>query len=81
MLGGKFNALQKDIYNIVLNAQTTAIRLLKPGVSWSTISAAAIEVITQGLIDLGILQGNGTVIRELKLANIFFPHGLGKTIF
>lgn len=76
-VGGVFTQKQKDIYNIVLKANTDVIPIMKPGVKYFDIHMQACRIITQGLQDLGIMKGN----IEDSLANgahaMFMPHGLG----
>lgn len=76
-VGGVFTQKQKDIYNIVLKANTDVIPMMKPGVKYFDIHMQACRIITQGLQDLGIMKGN----IEDSLANgahaMFMPHGLG----
>lgn len=57
-VNGKFSASQAAIYDIVLAAQTAAINTIAPGVTYDQANKATIEVITQGLVDLGILKGD-----------------------
>ena len=55
-VSGKFSQAQKEIYEIVLSAQEAAISMCRAGNSWSDPHRAAMEVISNGLIDLGILD-------------------------
>jgi Xaa-Pro aminopeptidase len=72
---GKFSKEQKEIYQIVLNAQKTAIALIAPGVEWSVVSAAADSVIREGLVALGIVkQKEGMGFRK------YYNHGLGHPV-
>ena len=57
-VNGKFSSAQAAIYDIVLAAQTAAINTIAPGVTYDQANKATIEVITQGLVDLGILKGD-----------------------
>ncbi|MFC2089971.1 aminopeptidase P family protein [Bacteroidota bacterium] len=76
-VGGKFNARQKDIYQIVLDANMEAIRNSRPGVKNLDLHLGAARTIATGLKDLGILKGNvEDIVREGAHA-LFFPHGLG----
>lgn len=72
---GKFTKEQKEIYQIVLNAQKAAIAKIKPGVQWTEVSAAADSVISDGLFALGIVkEKSGFAFRK------FFNHGLGHPV-
>ncbi|GHT80704.1 Xaa-Pro aminopeptidase [Actinomycetota bacterium] len=55
-INGSFNKWQRDIYQLVLNAADAAFLIAKPGVKFRDIHDKAMEVIAQGLIDLGILK-------------------------
>jgi Xaa-Pro aminopeptidase len=57
-INGKFSTAQAAIYDIVLAAQTAAISCITPGVTYDQANKATIEVITQGLVELGILKGD-----------------------
>ena len=57
-INGKFSTAQAAIYDIVLAAQAAAINCISPGVTYDQANKATIEVITQGLVDLGILKGD-----------------------
>ena len=57
-INGKFSTAQAAIYDIVLAAQTAAINCITPGVTYDQANKATIEVITQGLMELGILKGD-----------------------
>lgn len=72
---GKFSKEQKEIYQIVLNAQKAAIAAIRPGVSYNDASAAADSVIAEGLFNLGILkQKQGMGFKK------FYNHGLGHPV-
>ena len=72
---GKFSAAQRRIYQIVLNAQNTAIGMMKPGVAWIDVTAKADSVLENGLFDLGIVKEKNK--REFRR---FYPHGLGHAV-
>ena len=57
-VNGKFSRTQREVYDIVLQAQLAAIEKVKPGNHWDEPHNAAIEVLTAGMIDLGIIRGN-----------------------
>ena len=76
-VGGKFTAAQKDVYEIVLKAQETAIKSMKPGVRYRDIHLQTARVIVGGLKALGLMKGD---VEEAVLQGahaLFFPHGLG----
>lgn len=57
-VNGKFSPQQAAVYDIVLAAQDAAIKTVAPGVAFDQANRVAIEVITRGLVDLGILKGD-----------------------
>jgi len=76
-VGGKFSQKQKDIYNIVLNANNHAISLVKPGVPYRDVHLESARIIAEGLTNLGLMKGNPEdAVREGAHA-MFMPHGLG----
>ena len=76
-VGGKFDRRQKEIYEIVLNANMKAIEATKPGIPNLELHLLAARTIASGLKDLGIMKGNvDDIVREGAHA-MFFPHGLG----
>ena len=74
---GKFSSTQRDIYQVVLKAHDDCIAKLRPGVEYQDIHLLAAEVITEGLVDLGILKGNPQDLVDLDAHAMFFPHGVG----
>ena len=57
-VGGKFNPRQKDIYEIVLKANTESIRLAKPGISNLDLHMNACTIIASSLKELGLMKGD-----------------------
>jgi Xaa-Pro aminopeptidase len=76
-VGGKFNQRQKDIYEIVLEGQETAIRSIKPGVMYKEIHLKTARTMASGLKDLGLMKGSVDDAVAQGAHAMFFPHGLG----
>jgi Xaa-Pro aminopeptidase len=76
-VSGKFNQRQREIYQIVLDANNRAFELVKPGVTYQSIHLEAAKVIAQGLIDVGLMKGNAEEAVAAGAHAMFFPHGLG----
>lgn len=57
-VNGRFSPPQRALYEVVLAAQDAAIAAVKPGNSWNAFHEAAVTVLCQGLLDLGLLQGD-----------------------
>ena len=70
---GKFTADEKAIYQIVYDAQEAGFKTLKDGSTFGKASAAADEVISEGLLKLGI-------IKEKKDFRKYYTHGLSHHI-
>jgi Xaa-Pro aminopeptidase len=76
-VGGKFSARQKEIYEIVLNANMTAIQAVKAGSVFREIHLIAALEIAKGLTDLGLMKGDPKEATAKGVHSLFFPHGLG----
>ncbi len=76
-VGGHFNTRQRDIYQIVLNANLEAIRVSRPGITYKEVHTAASRILAQGYMDLGILRGNLDDIVANGAHALLMPHGLG----
>ena len=76
-VGGKFDARQKAIYEIVLAANMEAIRITKPGITYQEVHTQMSKVLAQGYKDLNILKGNVDDIVANGAHSILMPHGLG----
>lgn len=76
-VNGKFTQAQREIYELVLKAQKRAIELLVPGNSIKLANDEVIRIKVQGLVDLGILQGDVDELIEQKAHRQFYMHGLG----
>jgi Xaa-Pro aminopeptidase len=79
-VSGKFSATQRTMYEIVLAAETSAIAMVKPGVRYRDIHLKAAQVLTRGLVDLKILNGDVDGLVERGAHAMFFPHGVGHLI-
>ncbi|HEY9119281.1 MAG TPA: Xaa-Pro aminopeptidase [Marinobacter sp.] len=77
-VSGKFSDEQRALYEVVLAAQYAAIEEVRPGNHWDHPHQAALKVLTQGLIDLGLLK-NTTVEQAIEdqAFKPFFMHRTG----
>jgi Xaa-Pro aminopeptidase len=76
-VNGVFSEAQKDVYEVVLEAQLAAIEAVQPGNHWNEPHEAAVRVITEGLVSLGILKGRvRTLIKEQAYAK-YYMHRTG----
>ncbi len=76
-VNGKFNAAQKDVYEIVLAAQAAAIVAAKPGNSWNAPHDAALRVLAQGFIDLKLCRGSVDEVLENESYKKYYMHRTG----
>jgi Xaa-Pro aminopeptidase len=76
-IGGKFSSRQKDIYNIVLDAQETCIKAVKPGVEFRDVHLLAGERLSAGLKELGLMKGDPKEAAIAGAHTLFFQCGLG----
>jgi Xaa-Pro aminopeptidase len=76
----KFTSPQRDIYNIVLDAEVSAIESLKPGLTYLEVHLAAARRMAEGLKSLGLMKGDIAEAVEVGAHALFFPHGLGHMI-
>ncbi|MDF1573632.1 MAG: aminopeptidase P family protein [Bacteroidales bacterium] len=76
-VGGKFSSQQKDIYNIVLKANTETIKASIPGRTYREVHLMAARIIAGGLQDLGLMKGDLDEAVSAGAHALFFPHGLG----
>lgn len=74
---GKFSVEQRAIYDLVLAAQVAAIKSIKPGALWTDAQDIVVKIITQGLIDLGILKGKLKDLIAKEAYTDFYMHRSG----
>jgi Xaa-Pro aminopeptidase len=76
-VNGKFSAEQRALYEIVLRAQQAGIDQVREGRPYNAYHDAAVRVLTEGLVDVGLLSGSvDTLIEENKFFE-FYPHRTG----
>jgi len=76
-VNGHFSARQRDLYELVLQAQKQAIAEVKPGNPWNKPHVTAVQVLSQGLLDLGILSGSMEQVLEEKSYQQYYMHMTG----
>jgi Xaa-Pro aminopeptidase len=76
-INGKFTKPQREIYDLVLEAQMSCVEMVRPGVTHEELKTHSTEVLTAGMVRLGLLQGDPKeLIKEEKFKQ-FYMHGLG----
>ncbi len=76
-VSGTFDAPQREVYDLVLRAQEEVIAMAKPGLLWPAMHEKAVQVLTQGLVDLGALKGPVEKAIEDKTYRAFYMHSTG----
>lgn len=76
-VGGRFTAAQRDVYELVLAAQAAAIGQVRPGNLWEDPHNAAVRVLAQGFIDLGLCKGTVDAVIESGDFRRYYMHRTG----
>ena len=76
-VNGRFNAAQRDVYEIVLAAQNAAFAATAPGRHFMEGHEAAVRVLTRGLVDLKLLSGDLDNLIEKGDYKRFYMHRTG----
>ena len=76
-VNGRFSREQRALYEIVLQAQLAAIEAVRPGNNWNEPHDASVRVITEGLLDLGLLKGGLKRQIERETYREFYMHRVG----
>jgi len=71
---GKFSDAQSDVYQVVLDAQTEAIKAIQPGAAFIEPHDRAVRVLTEGLVRLGILKGEPDKLIEESEYKKYYMH-------
>ncbi|MDQ3186668.1 MAG: aminopeptidase P N-terminal domain-containing protein, partial [Pseudomonadota bacterium] len=76
-VNGIFSPVQRDLYQLVLSSQAAAINAVWPGNPWNAPHEAALHVLAQGFIDLGLCHGSVDEVIQSKDYKRFFMHRTG----
>ena len=76
-VGGRYSRRQRAVYEVVLEAQQAAIAKVRAGAHWNEPHEAAVRVITQGLVRLGLLKGRVPKLIKDGAYRRFFMHRVG----
>ena len=76
-VNGKFSGPQKAVYEVVLAAQKAAIDAVAPERPMIDYHDAAVEVLTDGMIELGLLEGERNELIETRAYDRFYMHRTG----
>ncbi len=75
-VNGEYSKAQRQIYDLVVDAQLAAIEQVKPGNHWNDPHDAAVRVLTEGLLELGLLKGS---LKELIKDNSYTKYYMHRT--
>jgi Xaa-Pro aminopeptidase len=76
-VNGRFSPAQREVYEVVLEAQQAAFAATKPGNHWNEAHEAAVLAITRGLVSLGLLKGRVPKLIKDAAYRRFFMHRTG----
>lgn len=76
-INGKFSEAQREVYEVVLEAQMACIEMVRVGNTNDDMKQRSIEIQTEGMVRLGILQGDVAKLIEEEKYKQFYMHGLG----
>jgi Xaa-Pro aminopeptidase len=76
-VSGVFTAPQRQLYELVLAAQAAALAEIKPGIAWNKAHDASVEVLTAGLLELGLLKGKLKKLIKDEKYKAFYMHRIG----
>lgn len=74
-VSGRFSPEQRAIYELVLRAQEAGLARVRPGAVYHEIYDATVEVIVDGLLQLGLLSGERGELLRTRAYKTFYPHG------
>lgn len=76
-INGKFTKAQRDVYDLVLKTQKSCVDMVRPGVRLEDLKTHSIEMLTEGMVELGLLKGDPAKLIEEKKYMQFYMHNLG----
>ncbi len=76
-VNGRYSAAQREIYDVVLETQISCVDMVRPGTTHDELKAHSVEMLTEGMVRIGLLKGKpADLIKEEKYKQ-FYMHGLG----
>ncbi len=73
-VGPTFSDAQRAVYDVVLRAQLASIRAIRPGATLDDVHRASVEVLTDGLSDLGVISGPRCELLEKEKHRGYYMH-------
>ena len=76
-INGRYTQGQREIYDLVLETQMSCVEMVRPGTTHDELKQHSVEMLTEGMVRLGLLKGKpADLIKEEKYKQ-FYMHGLG----
>ena len=76
-VNGRYSPAQREIYDVVLETQISCVDMVRPGTTHDELKAHSVEMLTEGMVRIGLLKGKpADLIKEEKYKQ-FYMHGLG----
>lgn len=76
-VNGKFSVPQREIYEVVLNAQKAALKKVVPGNHWNDPHNAAVKAMTKGMVEIGLLKGKVSQLIKDETYRKYYMHRTG----
>lgn len=76
-VSGRFSGAQREVYEIVLDAQRAAMGEVRAGRGWNAPHDAAVKVLAQGMLDLKLLEGSLDAVLEKETYKRYYMHRTG----
>ena len=76
-VNGRFTPPQRAAYDVVLEANLAAIEAVRPGASWNRPHEVAVQVLTAGMVRLGLLKGRVPSLVKSLAYRRFYMHKTG----
>src|SRR5205823_3075335 len=73
-VGARFSPAQKRAYQLVLDAEKRCIEAVRPGATIDGIHALAVDILTQGMVELGLLSGDPKQLIETNAYRKYYMH-------
>ncbi len=76
-ISGSFSPEQKQVYEQVLQVNREITRMIKPGINYRSLHSHSVQMLTEALLSLGVLEGDLESNVSTHRYRKYFPHGLG----
>ncbi len=76
-VNGRYTDAQREVYNVVLETQMACVELVKPGVTMGELNQRATQMLTEGMVRLGLLTGAPEQLIEDGAYKRFYMHTVG----